>query len=166
MRNNHLIRAQFLRSEMEAAGVSRVHELELRKASELRAAGEVEQAGAICQRLLAQRDLSPVNRIQVYTLLGLMAFPNAPLEVEQYFKQALELTQQGGYTVQRGWLYHNLARVCRNTNRFGEASEYYKTAIGLAKKTEDMRLLASATNELAYLHWLQGDLSQADPTAE
>jgi tetratricopeptide (TPR) repeat protein len=162
-RNNHLMRMQFLLSEMEVAGHTRIRDtLELRRAESLHLRGEVEQASAICHDMLARDDLSPGNRISAHNTLGLIAASTDPERARRHYESALQLAQQQDKAKVIGVLHNNLGQLYRLTSHLDQAIDHYQQAIEFSKRADNRPLVASATNNLAYVYRLQGDLSQAD----
>jgi tetratricopeptide (TPR) repeat protein len=162
-RNNHLMRMQFLLSEVEAAGHTGIRDtLELRRAESLRLRGKVEQATAICRDMLAREDLSPDNRSSAHNTLGLIAASTDPEEARRQYEAALRLAQEEGKTRFIGVLHNNLGQLYQLTSRLDQAIEHYQQAIEVSKQADNQPLVASATNNLAYVYRLQGDLAQAD----
>jgi tetratricopeptide (TPR) repeat protein len=162
-RNNHLMRMQFLLSEMEVAGHTDIRDtIELRKAETLRLGGEVEQASAICHNMLAKENLSPDNRITAHNLLGVIAASTDPEQARKEYEAALQLAQGKGQTRTIGELHNNLGQLYQLTSHLDRAIEHYQRAIEASKQADNPLLVASATNNMAYVYRLQGDLSQAD----
>lgn len=162
-RNNHLMRMQFLLSEMQVAGRTDIRDtLELRRAEALRLGGKMEQASAICQDKLAKGDLSPDNRISAHNLLGVIAVSTDPEQARRQYEAALQLAQEEGKTRVIGELHNNLGQLYQLTSHLDRAIEHYQQAIEVSKQVDNQPLVASATNNLAYVYRLQGDLSRAD----
>jgi tetratricopeptide (TPR) repeat protein len=162
-RNNHLVRMQFLLSEIEVAGYTGIRDtLELRKAEALRLGGQIEQARTICQNMLAKEDLSLDNRISAHITLGWIAAATDPEQARRQLEAELQLAQRGGKTKLVGVVHNNLGQLYRLTSRLDQAIEHYQQAIEYSKRVDNPPLVASATNNLAYVYRLQGDLSRAD----
>jgi len=162
-RNNHLMRMQFLLSEMEIAGHADIHaRVELRRAESLRRSGDTEQAREICEKALRQADTSQDSRISAYMTLGWIAAADNPEQAIDYFKTALALAEKAFDSRHIGILHNNLGLVNRFINQLDEATEHYQSAIAYSRQSGDASLVASATNNLAYVYQLEGDLAQAD----
>jgi len=162
-RDHHLVRMQFLLSEMETAGHPGIRDtLELRRADSLRLSGDVEQASAICHDVLAREDLSSENRISAHNILGLIAASTDPEQARYEYESALSLAQDEGKVMIIGVLHNNLGQLHQLTSRLDQAIEHYQQAIDVSRQVNNRPLVASATNNLAYVYRLQGNLSQAD----
>jgi tetratricopeptide (TPR) repeat protein len=162
-RNNHLVRMQFLLSEMEVAGHTGIRDtITLRRADTLRRSGETAQAAAICQEMLSREYLSPDNRILAHNTLGFIAAATDAERARKHYESALRLAQEGGKTQFIGELHNNLGQLYRLTSQLDEAVTHYQQAVQASKEAHNLPLVASATNNLAYVYRLQGDLSQAD----
>jgi len=162
-RNNHLMRMQFLLSEMEIAGRTDIRDtLELRRAETLRLSGEVEQASAICRSILAKKKLSPENRIHAHNLLGVIAASTDPELAGKEYEAALRLAQKTGQIRTIGELHNNLGQLYQLTSDLDRAIGHYEKAIEVSKQAGNQLLVASATNNMAYVYRLKGDLAQAD----
>ena len=162
-RNNHIMRMQFLLSEMEATGHVGIRDtLELRRAESLRLRGEVEQAANVCRAMLAKSDQSPDNRISAHNILGVIAASTDPERARQQYEAALQIAQEHGKTRQVGVSHNNLGQLYQLTSHLDRAIEHYQQAIETSKLAGTQPLVASATNNLAYVYRLQGDLAQAD----
>jgi tetratricopeptide (TPR) repeat protein len=161
--NNHLMRIQFLLSEMESAGYTGIRDtLELRKAEALRLEGQAERASAICQTMLARKKLSTDNRISAHITLGWIAASTDPGQARQQYEAALELAQRGNKIGIMGVLHNNLGQLYLFTSQLDRAIEHCQQAIEYSKQVDNQPLMASARNNLAYIYRLQGNLSQAD----
>ena len=168
-RNNHLMRMEFLLSEMEMARHPGIRDvLELRRAETLFLRGDVEQASEIGLCLLARMDLSLDHRISAHNVLGLIAAATDPEQARQQYEAALRLAQEadaGEYTRKAsviGVLHNNLGQLYQLTSRLNQATQHYQQAIEYSQRAGNRPLVASATNNLAYVYRLQGDLAQAD----
>jgi len=162
-RNNHLMRMQFLLSEMKVTGYTGIQDtLELRRAEALRLRGDVEQASRICRDMLAKEDLSPDNRIDAHNILGVIAVSTDPEQARRQYELALQLAQEEDKVRVTGILHNNLGQLYRLTSRLDQAIRHYQQAIEVSKQADNQPLVASATNNLAYVYRLQGDLSRAD----
>ncbi len=161
-RNNHLMRMQFLRGEMDIAGPGIRDTLELRRAAELRLRGEVEEARAICETLLERGHLSVDNRISAHNTLGLIAASSDPERARRHYRRALSHAQHGNRIRVMGVLHNNLGQLHSYINRLDQAIEHYEEAITYSKRAANEPLVASATNNLAYIYRLKGDLAKAN----
>jgi tetratricopeptide (TPR) repeat protein len=161
-RNNHLMRMQFLRGEMDVAGPGIRDTLELRRAAELRLRGEVEEAREICETLLARGHLSIDNRISAHNTLGLIAASSDPERARRHYRRALSHAQRGNRVRVMGVLHNNLGQLHSYINRLDQAIEHYEEAITYSKRAANEPLVASATNNLAYIYRLKGDLAKAN----
>ena len=162
-RSHHLMRMQFLLSEMEAAGQAGIRNtLELRRAESLFLRGEAERAQAIGRDVLAHADLSPDNRISAHNILGLIAATTDPAEARRQYEAALQLAQATDKVSVVGVLHNNLGQLYQLTSHLNQAVHHFQQAIEYSKQAENQPLVASATNNLAYVYRLQGDLAQAD----
>ncbi len=162
-RSNHLMRMQFLISEMESAGLTDIQDtLELRRAETLRLQGELEKAHEVCHELLAKESLSSDNRITAHNILGVIASSMNPEDAGQHYEVALKIAQEEDKTKTIGEAHNNLGQFYQLTSQLDRAADHYKWAIAVSKEAGNQTLVASATNNLAYVHRLQGDLSQAD----
>jgi tetratricopeptide (TPR) repeat protein len=162
-RNHHLMRMQFLLSEMEIAGRTDIRDtLELRKAETLRLGGQVEQASKICRGMLAQEDPSPDNRISAHNILGLIAVSTDPEQAREQYETALQIAREENRTKVIGVLHNNLGQLYQLTSQFDQAIAHYQQATEYSKQADNQPLVASVTNNLAYVYRLQGDLAQAD----
>jgi tetratricopeptide (TPR) repeat protein len=162
-RNNHLMRMQFLLSEIEAAGHTGIRNtLELRRAETLRLRGQVEQATRICHELLTRDDLSSDDRISAHNVLGMIAASTDSEQARRQYELALQLAQEEKKTRVIGILHNNLGQLYLLTGHLGQAMRHYQQAIEMSKRARNHPLVASATNNLAYVYRQQGDLAQAD----
>ena len=162
-RNNHLMRMQFLLSEIEAAGQTGIRDmLELRRAQELLGRGEAEQASKICQDLLAKEDLSSDNRVSAHNVLGWIAASTSSERARQHYESALQLARTEDKTRMIGVLHNNLGQLYLLTGDLKQAIQHYQQAIEISKRVDNHPLVASATNNLAYVYRRLGDLAQAD----
>jgi tetratricopeptide (TPR) repeat protein len=162
-RNNHLIRMQFLLSEMEVAGHTDIRDtIELRRAETLRLGGAAKQASTICRSMLAKEDLSSDNRISAHNLLGVIAAATDPEQAGQEYEAALQLAREKGQTKTIGELHNNLGQLYQLTSHLDRAIEHYQRAIEVSKQVDNQPLVASATNNMAYVYRLKGDLAQAN----
>jgi tetratricopeptide (TPR) repeat protein len=162
-RNNHLMRMQFLLSEVEVAGHTGIRDmLELRRAQQLLSRGEAEQASKICQDLLAKEDLSPDNRISAHNVLGWIAASTSSEQARRHYESALQLARAEGETRMIGVLYNNLGQLHLLTGDLRQAIQRYQQAIEISKQVDNHPLVASAANNLAYVYRRLGDLAQAD----
>ena len=161
-RNNHLMRMEFLLSEMEMARHPGIRDvLELRRAETLFLRGDVEQASEIGLCLLARTDLSLDHRISAHNVLGLIAAATDPEQARQQYEAALRLAQEadaGEYTHKAsviGVLHNNLGQLYQLTSRLNQAIQHYQQAIEYSQRAGNRPLVASATNNLAYVYRLQ-----------
>ncbi|MDY7080545.1 MAG: tetratricopeptide repeat protein [Chloroflexota bacterium] len=163
-RNNHLMRMQFLLNEMEVSGHTGIRDtLMVRRAQELLVRGAVEQAGKICQDLMAKKeDLSPDNRVDIHNILGVIAASTDPEQARQQYQAALQLAQDEDKVRMIGVVHNNIGRLYQQTSHLDRAIQHYQQAIEHSKRTDNLPLVASATNNMAYVYRLQGNLSQAD----
>lgn len=162
-RKNHLMRIQFLISEMDIADQTEVrNRVELRRAELLRRRGELEQAREICERALREEDSSLDNRISAYVTLGWVAAASNLDEARGHFQRALDLAQNQGDAKLMGVFHNNLGMMYRLSNQLEPAVAHYQEAIKYGRQAENVPLVASATNNLAYIYRLWGDLPQAD----
>jgi tetratricopeptide (TPR) repeat protein len=161
-RNNHLMRMQFLRGEMDIAGPGIRDTLELRRAAELRLRGQTEEAREICERLLARGNLSIDNRISAHNTLGLIAASSDPERAQRHYRHALSHAQRGNRIRVMGVLHNNLGQLHSYINHLDQAIEHYQDAITYSQRAANAPLVASATNNLAYIYRLKGDLAKAN----
>jgi tetratricopeptide (TPR) repeat protein len=162
-RSHHLTRMQFLLNEMELARQPGIQDaLQLHQADTLRLRGEVERAAEICERMLAQQDLSPDNRTRAYIILGLIATSTDLEQARQHYESALRIAEAESNSEMIGVVNNNLGQLYRLASRLDEAIQHYRRAIDVSRRAGHRPLLASATNNLAYVHRLLGDLRQAD----
>jgi len=61
-----------------------------------------------------------------------------------------------------GVLHNNLGQLYQLTSHLNQAVHHFQQAIEYSKQAKNQPLVASATNNLAYVYRLQGDLAQAD----
>ena len=61
-----------------------------------------------------------------------------------------------------GVLHNNLGQLYQLTSRLNQATQHHQQAIEYSQRAGNRPLVASATNNLAYVYRLQGDLAQAD----
>jgi tetratricopeptide (TPR) repeat protein len=162
-RNNHLMRMEFLLSEIQVAGHTGIRDmLELRRAETLRLGGQVEHASKICRKLLTRRNLSRDNRISAHNILGMIAASTDSEEAKQQYESALKLAQKVGKTRVIGILHNNLGQLYLLTGDLKQSVRHYHQAIEISKQADHQVLVASARNNLAYVYRRQGDLAQAD----
>ncbi len=162
-RNNHLMRMQFLLSEIQAAGHTGIRDrIELRRAETLRLGGQVEQASKICQELLTNNDMSLDNRITAHNILGMIAVSTDSEQAKQQYELALRLAQEGNRTRVIGILHNNLGQLYLLTGELKQSIWHYQQAIEISKQADNQPLVASARNNLAYVYRRLGDLAQAD----
>ncbi|MCP4542530.1 MAG: tetratricopeptide repeat protein [Chloroflexi bacterium] len=162
-RNNHLMRMQFLLSEIQVAGHTGIRDvLELRRVETLRLGGQVEQASKICHQLLAKDDMSLDNRISAHNILGMIAASTDSEQARQQYESALELAEKETKTRIIGILHNNLGQLYLLTGDLEQSIWHYQQAIEISKQTDNQPLVASARNNLAYVYRRQGDLAQAD----
>ena len=91
-RNNHLIRIQFLLSEMEGTGETQVRDaVDLRRAEFLCQRGQSQQARAVCERILAKPDASLDSQIGAHATLGLIAASSQPKQARVIMKSPCDL---------------------------------------------------------------------------
>ncbi len=162
-RNNHIVRIQFLLSEMETAGYVGIRDtIELRQAEALRLRDNAEQARAICHGLLDKEDLSLDNRIRAHNVLGLIAVATDPEQARQHYESALQFAREADKARVIGVLHNNLGQLHVLTGHLDLAIQHYRWSIDISKKAKNYPLVASATNNMAYVYRRQGDLAQAD----
>jgi tetratricopeptide (TPR) repeat protein len=164
-RNNHLVRIQFLLSEMEIAGHTDIRDtVELRRADTFRMSGQVDLAEALCRSALEKETLSLDNRISAHVTLGWIAASSEAEEALRHFETALSLAQKKDDSRLIGTLYNNLGRVYRLAGQLDQAVQYFQQAIAYSTRAENWPLVASARNNLAFVYRLRGNLSEADAT--
>ncbi len=162
-RNNHLMRMQFLLDEMESAGYTGIGDkVELRRAESLRLQDRAPEAQRICQQVLARRGVSPANRASAHNTLGLIAMDTDPAKAICEFKAALRIARKESDTRVIGAIHNNLGQTYSRTSELDRAIHHFGLSIERSKAAGNQVLVASATNNLAYVYRLQGDLAQAD----
>lgn len=162
-RSHHLMRMQFLLSEMEMAGHPGIRDaLDLRRAETFRLRGEIAQASKICRDMLVKEDLSPDNRISAHNVLGVIAASTDPEEARRQYESALRIAREEGKSRVIGVLHNNLGQLYQLTSHLDQAIEQYQRAIEFSREADNQPLVASATNHLAYVYRLLGDLARAD----
>ncbi len=161
-RNNHIMRIQFLLSEVEQAGHGDIRALQPRRAEAMLMRGELEQARTICQNILATEGMSPDNLIAAHVTLGRIISATQPAAAQVHYEAALALAQQKNDNRLIGILHNNLGQLYRMTGQLARAVHHYQQAIQFSKLAGSQPLIASATNNLGYIYRLQGNLSEAN----
>ncbi len=161
--NNHMMRMQFLLSEMEVAGHADIRDtVELRRAESLRLRGKLPEARDICERALERETTSLANQVSAHITLGWIEAPTEPAQAIAHFETALRIARDLGQTQTIGVLHNNLGQVYQSKNQLELSAHHYKQAIAHSRQVSNQNLFASATNNLAYVYRLRGNLSQAD----
>ncbi|MBN1876741.1 MAG: tetratricopeptide repeat protein [Anaerolineae bacterium] len=162
-RNNHLMRMQFLLSEMEITGHADIRDtLELRYAWTLHLNGEIVQAREICRTLLEKPSLSRENRIHVHNTLGWIAMATDPEGARLHYEAALNLSEAGNIAEEISIAHNNLGQLYHSLGHLEQAVEHYQSAIQAGQRAGNMAQVASSSNNLAYVYRLLGNLSEAD----
>ncbi len=158
---NSNIRDQFLIDELKRANLNK-DKVSLREADVLRRRGDLEKAKQIWLAGLGREDLSDSERMHLYNTLGMIDLESNPRAAEGSFKKALKLAISINDGRNQAKLNNNLGRLYRNISQLEFSIAHFKHAVTLVRESENLDLMGTILNNLAWTYRLNGNLEDAD----